>query len=104
MGECTRNSPQLLVEQANSEGLGLVNELIVNKEQRFPDVVLDRERETKKYTYRKITILCKRSGISHQLLGAPRPFGNPGAHSVARLCGVSQYGGGEFVSDERGCV
>ncbi len=54
-GGMYRNSPQLLVEQANSEGLGLVNELIVNKEQRFPDVVLDRERETK-YTY-KNTIL-----------------------------------------------
>lgn len=33
-----RNTPQHLVEQAEAEDLGIVNDLIVNKEQRFPDI------------------------------------------------------------------
>lgn len=33
-----RNSPRHLVEQAEAEDLGIVNNLIVNKEQRFPDI------------------------------------------------------------------
>jgi Tol biopolymer transport system component len=33
-----RNTPAHLVEQAQAENLGIVNALIVNKEQRFPDV------------------------------------------------------------------
>jgi Tol biopolymer transport system component len=37
-GGVYRNSPQHLVTQAEAEGLGIVNALIVNKEQRFPDI------------------------------------------------------------------
>jgi TolB protein len=33
-----RNTPKHLVEQAEAEDLGIVNDLIVNKEQRFPDI------------------------------------------------------------------
>jgi TolB protein len=33
-----RNTPAHLVEQAEAENLGIVNDLIVNKEQRFPDI------------------------------------------------------------------
>jgi TolB protein len=33
-----RNTPSHLVEQAEAENLGIVNDLIVNKEQRFPDI------------------------------------------------------------------
>jgi TolB protein len=38
-GGVYRNSPGNLLEQARSEDLGVVNNLIVNKEQRFPDSV-----------------------------------------------------------------
>jgi hypothetical protein len=37
-GGAYRNSPQHLVVQAQAENLGLVNALIVNKEQRYPDI------------------------------------------------------------------
>jgi TolB protein len=37
-GGTYRNSPAHLVEQARAEGLSVVNDLIVNKEQRFPDI------------------------------------------------------------------
>jgi Tol biopolymer transport system component len=36
-----RNTPTHLVEQAEAENLGIVNDLIVNKEQRFPDIAYD---------------------------------------------------------------
>jgi hypothetical protein len=36
-----RNTPAHLVEQAEAENLGIVNDLIVNKEQRFPDIAYD---------------------------------------------------------------
>jgi len=38
-GGIYRNSPAQLMRQAQSEDLAIVNELIVNKEQRFPDMV-----------------------------------------------------------------
>jgi TolB protein len=38
-GGVYRNSPAKLLEQAGCEDLGVVNNLIVNKEQRFPDLV-----------------------------------------------------------------
>jgi TolB protein len=38
-GGMYRNSPANLLEQAGCEDLGVVNNLIVNKEQRFPDLV-----------------------------------------------------------------
>ena len=37
-GGTYRNAPAHLVEQAEAENLGIVNDLIVNKEQRFPDI------------------------------------------------------------------
>jgi TolB protein len=37
-GGMYRNTPAHLVEQAEAENLGIVNDLIVNKEQRFPDI------------------------------------------------------------------
>ncbi|GAC1626684.1 MAG: hypothetical protein NVS9B13_23180 [Candidatus Acidiferrum sp.] len=37
-GGSYRNTPKHLVEQAEAEDLGIVNDLIVNKEQRFPDI------------------------------------------------------------------
>jgi Tol biopolymer transport system component len=37
-GGTYRNTPAHLVEQAEAENLGMVNDLIVNKEQRFPDI------------------------------------------------------------------
>jgi TolB protein len=40
-GGTYRNSPAHLVEQARAEGLSVVNDLIVNKEQRFPDIAYD---------------------------------------------------------------
>ncbi|MFI5058336.1 MAG: CehA/McbA family metallohydrolase [Candidatus Acidiferrales bacterium] len=36
-----RNTPAHLVEQAEAENLGIVNDLIVNKEQRFPDIAYE---------------------------------------------------------------
>jgi len=39
-----RNTPPHLVEQALAENLGIVNALIVNKEQRFPDITYDGRR------------------------------------------------------------
>jgi TolB protein len=36
-----RNTPAHLVQQAEAENLGIVNDLIVNKEQRFPDIAYD---------------------------------------------------------------
>jgi TolB protein len=36
-----RNTPAHLVRQAEAENLGIVNDLIVNKEQRFPDIAYD---------------------------------------------------------------
>jgi hypothetical protein len=40
-GGVYRNSPAHLATQAEAEGLGIVNALIVNKEQRFPDIAYD---------------------------------------------------------------
>jgi Tol biopolymer transport system component len=45
-GGVYRNSPQHLVTQAEAEGLGIVNALIVNKEQRFPDIAYNGGRES----------------------------------------------------------
>jgi TolB protein len=36
-----RNTPAHLAQQAEAENLGIVNDLIVNKEQRFPDIAYD---------------------------------------------------------------
>jgi TolB protein len=38
-----RNNPDNLMAQADAEGLTIVNDLIVNKEQRFPDIAYDGE-------------------------------------------------------------
>jgi TolB protein len=40
-GGTYHNTPAHLVEQAEAENLGIVNDLIVNKEQRFPDIAYD---------------------------------------------------------------
>ncbi len=40
-GGMYHNTPAHLVEQAEAENLGVVNDLIVNKEQRFPDIAYD---------------------------------------------------------------
>ena len=40
-GGTYRNTPEHLVEQAEAEHLGVVNNLIVNKEQKFPDIAYD---------------------------------------------------------------
>jgi TolB protein len=40
-GGVYRNTPAHLVEQAEAEHLDIVNDLIVNKEQRFPDIAYD---------------------------------------------------------------
>jgi hypothetical protein len=40
-GGTYRNTPANLVEQAKAEDLGIVNNLIVNKEQKFPDIVYE---------------------------------------------------------------
>ncbi len=40
-GGAYRNTPAHLVEQAEAENLSVVNDLIVNKEQRFPDIAYD---------------------------------------------------------------
>ena len=40
-GGTYHNSPAHLVEEAEAENLGIVNDLIVNKEQRFPDIGYD---------------------------------------------------------------
>jgi len=42
-GGAYRNTPTHLVEQARAEDLSVVNNLIVNKEQRFPDIAYDGE-------------------------------------------------------------
>ena len=42
-GGAYRNTPTHLVEQARAEDLNVVNNLIVNKEQRFPDIAYDGE-------------------------------------------------------------
>jgi TolB protein len=43
-GGAYRNSPAHLMEQARAEGLTVVNDLIVNKEQRFPDIAYSGKR------------------------------------------------------------
>ena len=40
-GGAYRNTPAHLVTQALAENLGIINSLIVNKEQRFPDIAYD---------------------------------------------------------------
>jgi TolB protein len=40
-GGTYRNTPTHLVEQAEAEDIAIVNDLIVNKEQRFPDIAYD---------------------------------------------------------------
>ena len=40
-GGAYKNTPAHLVQQAEAEDLGVVNDLVVNKEQRFPDIAYD---------------------------------------------------------------
>ena len=58
-GGVYRNTPAHLVLQAQAESLGLVNSLIVNKEQRFPDIIYNGARH--------------RSRIATGCAGAARP-------------------------------
>src|SRR5208282_2379384 len=46
----------------------------------------------------------RRAGISHELLGASRTCCATRFAYFAGVRGLSEYCGGEFVSDERGCV
>ena len=65
-----RNTEENLIEQARAEDLDVIYNLIVNKEQRIPDIALLR---------RGAAPRCERhhrvpqSGVSHQLLGPSRP-------------------------------
>jgi Tol biopolymer transport system component len=49
-----RNTPAHLVEQAEAENLGIVNDLIVNKEQRFPDIA---------YSGKQLDLASKRDAL-----------------------------------------
>ncbi len=94
-----RNTPKHLVEQAAAEDVSVVEDLIVNKEQRIPDI---------SYFSRNIdpastrwTITLSRAGIPHELLGASGAAESDAQLLAAGICGLPQYGGGELVPDER---
>ncbi len=58
-------------EQAEGEGVRFVNNLVVNKEQRFPDIQSALFKERMKYFSESAEDRAG-PGVSHELLGAPR--------------------------------
>jgi hypothetical protein len=62
-----RNTPAHLVEQAAAENLAIVEDLVVNKEQRIPDMAYISRRNS--IGFDRGSSAAARAGISHQLLG-----------------------------------
>jgi len=88
-----RNTPAHLVTQALAENLGIVNALIVNKEQRFPDIAYNGVRQDPAPRRGH----CRAwTGVSHQLLGTSR-VARYRRRDIAGIRGLSQHGGLEPV-------
>ena len=69
-GGAYRNTPKNLVAQAAAENLSIVEDLIVNKEQRIPDIAYFSLELP--MPHRPAHSFVSRTGISHQLLGTSR--------------------------------
>ena len=97
-GGAYRATPRRLAFQARAEDLALVENLIVNKEGRIPDVA---------YPWDAIPVSTAthrdhaRPGVSHQRLGPHRTAGPAGSPAAAGLRGLSGDAGGESGADQR---
>jgi len=76
-----------------SRDLNIVHNLVVNKEQRFPDLNSLGERDP----LADPTSRWLPARNSHQLLGTSRSVEHESAIAAARLRGLSEYGRGESV-------
>ncbi len=82
-GGTYRNTPERMVAQAEAEDLDLVFNVIVNKEQRIPDIGYFSSAPDAASNDR--VLLLHGTGVSHQLLGAPRFSRSGRSFPAARL-------------------
>ncbi len=96
-----RNTPAHLVEQAAAENLAIVEDLVVNKEQRIPDMAYFSPQLDPASTADHLLLHGQEFHTSYWghlgLLNLTQNFILPG------ICGLSQYGGGQSLSGEREC-
>ena len=95
-----RNAPEHLVLQAEAENLGIVNNLIVNKEQRIPDIAYSGRPGGS--GFEGAGDCGAWAGISYDAMGTSWAAEYARWDFAAGLCGLSGDGGDEFVADGRG--
>ena len=93
-----RNTPAHLADQAAAENLSIIENLVVNKEQRFPDIAYFSP-ELDPISNEHFASAA-RAGISHELLGTSRGFEPDAKLDLARICCISEHGRGQPVSHE----
>jgi TolB protein len=98
-GGTYRNTPAHLVRQAEAEDLDVVFGLVVNKEQRIPDIGYFSPAPDQASTD---SVLLSRPGVSHELLGASGPPRSQRSLSDSRLRRLCKHGRCEPLSDQRG--
>ena len=93
--------PRICVEQAAAENLAIVEDLVVNKEQRIPDIAYFSPKLDVASTLNQLLLHGQEFHTSYWghlgLLTSDAEFHSSG------ICGISQHGGGQSVSGEREC-
>jgi len=95
-----RNTPAHLATQAQAENLSIVNSLLVNKEQRFPDIAHNGRQEDPASQANALVVHGQEYHTSY--------WGHLGLLDIFRrrdsagVCRLSRYRRVESVSDERG--
>ena len=91
-GGAYRNTPRRLAFQARAEDLDLVENLIVNKEGRIPDIGYPCRPRSGLHRHDRHRA---RPGVSHQRLGPRRPARPPRSRPAARLRRLRGHRGGQ---------
>ena len=98
-GGLYRNTPAHLAEQGRAEDLNLIYDLIVNKEQRFPDIGELPSRSRSGVDAMPVDPAW--TGIPHQLLGTSQHPESDAAPAAARLRRVPFHRRGQPLSAQR---
>ena len=103
-GGAYRNTPANLLAQQEAEDLFLVENLVVNKEQRIPDIAYFRANSgnTPDTASTADAVLMHGQEFHTPYWGHLGLAGHAAEFSAAGVCVVWQYFGGQLVSDERG--
>ncbi|MGH7613707.1 MAG: hypothetical protein ACREMW_06655, partial [Gemmatimonadales bacterium] len=100
-GGSYRNTPAHLVFQARAEDLHIVENLIVNKEQRIPDIAYFRPGGGSRPGVDAGASAVPRAGVSHRILGSYGTAEPPGARPAPRLRRLRQHAAGQHLSAQR---